>query len=149
MCTGISAFSWCCSIKEVISSFRQISSGCSLNVLRLSMLMERICSTSPLKRCSCSWLMRRYWSRLLFSSAWLKFSSASLAAYATAIGVFNSCVMLFVKLLFISSSVFCFSSVRMRNQKENPRMRKMTNEVTRMPVICFHTSEVMGSIISW
>lgn len=38
---GDTAFSWCCSIKEVISSFRQISSGCSLNVLRLSMLMER------------------------------------------------------------------------------------------------------------
>lgn len=68
---------------------------------------------------------------------------ASLAAYATAIGVFNSCVMLFVKLLFISSSVFCFSSVRMRNQKENPRMRKMTNEVTRMPVICFHTRDAL------
>ena len=35
--------------------------------------------------------------------------------------------MLFVKLLFISSSVFCFSSVRMRNQKENPRMIKLLN----------------------
>ena len=48
------AFSWCCSMSGVISSFRLISSGCKRNVLRRSIPMDKICSTSPLSLCNCS-----------------------------------------------------------------------------------------------
>ena len=50
----MSAFSWCCSMSGVINSFRLISSGCKRNVLRRSIPMDKICSTSPLSLCNCS-----------------------------------------------------------------------------------------------
>ena len=112
-----------------------ISSGRSRKVLRCSILIVSICSTSPLSLCSCSWLILKYLSRLAFSSACPKLSKASLAAYATAMGVFSSWVILLVKSLFISSSVFCFSNVRIRNQKENPKINRMMNEVISIPAI--------------
>ena len=48
------AYSWCCSMSGVINSFRLISSGCKRNVLRRSIPMDKICSTSPLSLCNCS-----------------------------------------------------------------------------------------------
>ena len=48
---------------------RVISSGRNRNVLRCSILIVSICSTSPLSLCSCSWLILKYLSRLAFSSS--------------------------------------------------------------------------------
>ncbi len=137
--TGLPAFSLCCSMSVGNRSCKLSVSGCRRKVLRRSILMERICSTSPLNRCNCSWQIPRYLSRCCLSSARLKLSKASLAAYATAIGVFNSWVMLLVKSLFISSSVFCRKMVRIRNQKEKPNIIRITNDVVRIPLICRNT----------
>ena len=59
---------------------------------------------------------------------------------------FQFVVMLLVKSLFISSSVFCCKMVRISIQNAKQRMMRITNEVVRMPDICFSTNGVTGSI---
>ena len=101
--------------------------GCRRKVLRRSILIERICSTGPLNRCNCSGRYPDTYPLLLvFCQIKIKQSIVGGIRHGNK-GVFNSWVILLVKSLFISSSVYCRKMVRI-NQKEKPNIIRITND---------------------